>query len=193
MDIRDDQKTTDLKTIVQEITDRPGWLSGNSMSFIVNGTGQSIAESYDGDEDKAPLLTIQYTTEGSILVVPTPLNGTDVIPTPLNGTSTVVMQNVTATLSHDDIEIGKIVNWEQIIQLDENSVAAIEIPADAENIKVEQIRADGETAEIVLEEIFDAMLSDDTAAALNATGITTTAPLEMANMEGMTEPTRQTN
>ena len=39
-----DYSTPDLKTIVQEIVNRAGWASGNSMAFIVTGTGSRSAE-----------------------------------------------------------------------------------------------------------------------------------------------------
>ena len=52
------QRTPDLTTIVQEIVNRGGWSSGNAMAFVINGTGERTAESYDGDSAKAPVLTI---------------------------------------------------------------------------------------------------------------------------------------
>ena len=55
-----DQKTPDLKTIIQEIVNREGWASGNSLVFIVDGTGSRTAESYEGNSDEAPLLLINY-------------------------------------------------------------------------------------------------------------------------------------
>ncbi len=55
-----DQRTPDLSSIIQEIVDRGGWSSGNDMVLIVSGTGERTAESHDGDEDKAPLLHIEW-------------------------------------------------------------------------------------------------------------------------------------
>lgn len=55
-------QTPDLSAIAQEIVDRPGWSSGNSMVFIVSGSGRRNAEAYDGEADEAPLLIIQYQT-----------------------------------------------------------------------------------------------------------------------------------
>ena len=61
-----DQKTPDLKTIVQEIVNRSNWESGNSIVFIVNGTGKRTAESINGaiidhkDPTLSPLLSITY-------------------------------------------------------------------------------------------------------------------------------------
>ena len=57
------QQTPDIKTIVQEIVDRPGW-AGNAMVFLITGTGKRVAESHDGNlPDKAALLHVEYTTE----------------------------------------------------------------------------------------------------------------------------------
>ena len=57
-----DMKTTpDLTDIVQEIVDRGGWSSGNSMAFIFNdGSGKRTAHTYDSDPSKAPTLVIEY-------------------------------------------------------------------------------------------------------------------------------------
>ncbi len=57
------QQTPDLSIIVQEIVDRLGWSSGNAMVFIITGTGERTAESYDGSSSSAPLLHVEYTTE----------------------------------------------------------------------------------------------------------------------------------
>lgn len=59
-----DQRTPDLSSIVQEIMDRPGWSGGNSLVIIITGTGEWVAESYNGDPRGAPLLHVEYTTEG---------------------------------------------------------------------------------------------------------------------------------
>jgi len=61
--------TPDLKDIVQQIVDRPGWCGNNSMAFlfepdygqVLNGkTGPRIADSFDSDPTNAPLLKIEY-------------------------------------------------------------------------------------------------------------------------------------
>jgi hypothetical protein len=57
------QRTPDLEAIVQEIVNRPGWVSGNSLAIIVNGTGRRTAEAFDGVAAAAPLLHIEYTSE----------------------------------------------------------------------------------------------------------------------------------
>ncbi len=59
------QSTPDLSSIIQEITNRNGWVSGNSMAFVISGTGKSrTAYSYDGESSKAPLLHIEYSCVG---------------------------------------------------------------------------------------------------------------------------------
>jgi len=61
-----DQRTPDLMPIVQEIVDRPGWASGNSLVVIISGTGERVAESYEGDSAGAPLLHVEYTTSSGL-------------------------------------------------------------------------------------------------------------------------------
>jgi len=55
-----DQQTPDLAPILQEIADRPGWQSGNSLALLLSGSGKRTAESYDGDPSGAALLHIEY-------------------------------------------------------------------------------------------------------------------------------------
>ncbi|UTA48310.1 metallophosphoesterase [Simiduia sp. 21SJ11W-1] len=54
------QRTPNLKQLVQEVVSRNGWSSGNEMAFIITGSGERTAESYDGASNQAPLLTIEY-------------------------------------------------------------------------------------------------------------------------------------
>ncbi|UJS17547.1 MAG: hypothetical protein L3J17_00415 [Candidatus Jettenia sp.] len=54
------QQTPDISSIIQEIMDRPGWSSGNSVVVIFTGTGKRVAEAYDGNQAEAPLLHIEY-------------------------------------------------------------------------------------------------------------------------------------
>ena len=55
--------TDDITSIVQEIVNRGGWVSGNSMGFIIETTtGTRIAETADGDSSKSPRLSIVYQT-----------------------------------------------------------------------------------------------------------------------------------
>jgi len=66
------QLTPNLATIVQEIIDRPGWLSGNAMVIKTtdwpNATGTNKgmrhAESRDGESGSAPELRIDFSTGG---------------------------------------------------------------------------------------------------------------------------------
>ncbi len=43
-----DQKSANLKTIVQEIVSRSGWKAGNALALFVTGSGKRVAESYEG-------------------------------------------------------------------------------------------------------------------------------------------------
>ncbi|MEM7209676.1 MAG: chitobiase/beta-hexosaminidase C-terminal domain-containing protein, partial [Pseudomonadota bacterium] len=56
----EDQRTPDLSSIVQEIIDLPGWQENNNMVFVIGGTGERTAESYNGSASEAALLSIDY-------------------------------------------------------------------------------------------------------------------------------------
>ena len=55
-----DQRTPNLATVVQEIVNRSGWSSGNSIVMIITGAGERTAESYNGSSSKAPKLVVTY-------------------------------------------------------------------------------------------------------------------------------------
>ena len=55
-----DQRTPELMTVLQEVINRPGWLAGNFMSFLINGTGKRVARSYNSAAEKSALLHVEY-------------------------------------------------------------------------------------------------------------------------------------
>lgn len=59
-----DQRTPEMKAVIQEIVDRNGWASGNDMAIIITGTGERTAEAYDGTSSSAALLHVEYTVGG---------------------------------------------------------------------------------------------------------------------------------
>jgi hypothetical protein len=61
-------QSPDLAAIVQEVLDRPGWQPGNALVILITGSGQRVAESYDGakqhgDLGLAPRLYIEIGEE----------------------------------------------------------------------------------------------------------------------------------
>ena len=54
------QRTPDLAALIQEVIVQPGWQEGNALVFIISGSGQRVAESYDGDARGAPRLYIEF-------------------------------------------------------------------------------------------------------------------------------------
>ncbi|MEM9454541.1 MAG: hypothetical protein AAGF11_10205 [Myxococcota bacterium] len=61
----DNERTPDLDELVQEVVDLNGWQAGNDLVFIVTGNGRRTAESYDGSPSEAPLLHIEFSSDGS--------------------------------------------------------------------------------------------------------------------------------
>ncbi|MDA0729829.1 MAG: choice-of-anchor I family protein [Bacteroidetes bacterium] len=58
-----DQRTPDLASLVQHIVDSEGWAAGNAINFIITGTGEREAESFENDEadaSLAPKLVVSY-------------------------------------------------------------------------------------------------------------------------------------
>ena len=56
------QQTPNLSAIVQELVDREGWVAGNALVLIAEGTGRRTAVSWDGAPAQAPVLHLEYST-----------------------------------------------------------------------------------------------------------------------------------
>jgi len=101
-----DQQTPDLRSIIQEIVNRPGWIQNNSLVIIVSGTGRRVAESYEGDQVGAPLLHIDYTSGNSPQVL---------ISSPTDGASFNLGEEINFNATASDIEDGDLtanIAWE---------------------------------------------------------------------------------
>jgi hypothetical protein len=90
-----DQRTPNIAAVVQEIVNRSGWSSGNSLAVIITGSGERTAESFDGDESGAPLLHIEYSV---IPPTPTPTNTPE--PTATNTPSPTATSTPVATATN---------------------------------------------------------------------------------------------
>ena len=53
------QRTGDLKAVIQEIVNRPGWASGNALAIIISGSGHRTARSFESVPAGAALLHIE--------------------------------------------------------------------------------------------------------------------------------------
>jgi hypothetical protein len=72
-----DQQTPNIASIIQEIVSRSDWFEGNSLVIIITGTGERVAESYNGSNSGAPLLHVEYTTGPAANQAPTVGAGPD--------------------------------------------------------------------------------------------------------------------
>lgn len=54
------QRTPNLAPLIQELVNRPGWVSGNALTVLITGSGQRVARSFEGASSGAPLLHIEY-------------------------------------------------------------------------------------------------------------------------------------
>ncbi len=55
-----DQQTPELSSIIQSLVDKPGWMAGNNLCFIIEGFGLRLATSWDGNPDLAPKLVVDF-------------------------------------------------------------------------------------------------------------------------------------
>ena len=57
------QQSADIRSILQEIVNRPGYFPTSAVVFIIEGSGKRVAHSYNGNPQKAPKLCIEYTMQ----------------------------------------------------------------------------------------------------------------------------------
>ncbi len=55
------QQTPDISALIQAAVDQPDWKSGSHIVVVIKGSGRRTASSYDGEMNKAPLLSVLYT------------------------------------------------------------------------------------------------------------------------------------
>ncbi|MBN4081704.1 DUF1573 domain-containing protein, partial [bacterium AH-315-C07] len=92
-------KSPDIKSVIQEIVDRPGWNDGNDLVVFIDGNGTRTAESYNGEAQSAPILVVEYTPT-SFFVLP---NEEAVIQIDFSPTSTGVF-NDTLVITNNVVE-----------------------------------------------------------------------------------------
>ncbi|MGH7404527.1 MAG: DUF2341 domain-containing protein [Candidatus Methylomirabilales bacterium] len=63
-------QTPNLSAVIQEIVDRSGWASGNSLVIIVSGSGDRDAKTYENSSTQAALLHVDYGQSGSSTAAP---------------------------------------------------------------------------------------------------------------------------
>jgi PKD repeat protein len=54
------QRTPDLAPLIQEVVKQQNWSSGNSLVLIISGSGKRVADSYNGNQNGAPLLHVEF-------------------------------------------------------------------------------------------------------------------------------------
>ena len=72
------QRTSDLSAVVQEIVDRPGWVSGSALSLFLTALDTAstrVADSRNASPVNAPVLHIDYTPEVPIVTISSPADG----------------------------------------------------------------------------------------------------------------------
>lgn len=67
----DKQKSPDLKSLIQSVVNRSGWVSGNALAFQVSGTGKRVADAFEDSEasKRTAELTVTYLSgaDGSVV------------------------------------------------------------------------------------------------------------------------------
>lgn len=120
----------DISDVVQELTSRNGWVSGNDLAILIEGSyGCRNAYSYDGSSSYAPKLYVEYTTSpgltlnnasiGTYQLIGIDANGcTDTVSytlqqaTPMSLTASIV--DATGTVTSCNLDMSNLSNGEEI-------------------------------------------------------------------------------
>ncbi|GAA4112138.1 hypothetical protein GCM10022393_10380 [Aquimarina addita] len=129
-----EQQTSDIKELLQLIIDKNDWTPGNSMAFMIEGTGVSltstdakrVGDSYDSSPEYAPSLVYTYTYSPKTLSI----NNTNVksnfeiYPNPFDMTLHI---NIPEGFTNFDVAIynvrGKMVYNQHLLSTNENDTA----------------------------------------------------------------------
>ena len=97
-----EQRTSDLTSVVQEIVNRAGWVSSNSLALIITGTGLRDAESFEANAAAAAVLHLEFANVGGNQPP------TASISAPADGSSFTVGDNISFTGTGTDPEDGDV-------------------------------------------------------------------------------------
>jgi hypothetical protein len=86
------QRTAEIRTIIQELVDRPGWSSGNAMAIIITGTGKRAARTQEVHPASAALLHIEYAAPVPSVAAASPPDVTGGAPAPVPVRSVAALQ-----------------------------------------------------------------------------------------------------
>jgi YVTN family beta-propeller protein len=56
----ENERTADLAPILQEIVDQPGWTEGNALAFLLTGSGERVATTYNAAPGSSATLHVEY-------------------------------------------------------------------------------------------------------------------------------------
>ena len=97
------QRTSDIRNIIQEIVNRSGWKANNALSIFITGTGKRVAESFEGATSGAAGHDITQSATISITyVIPTTIS------VRVNASSDDAEENVTTgaiDMTSSDLEL----------------------------------------------------------------------------------------
>jgi beta-lactam-binding protein with PASTA domain len=104
-----DQASADVSPILNELIARGDWSAGNAVAFVITGTGERVAASFNASPDPTTTLHLEYVTEPSGNTAPSvaitaPASGTTVVE------GTVVNFTGTATDAEDG-DLGSALAW----------------------------------------------------------------------------------
>lgn len=97
-----DQRTPELKTLIQPLMFQSGWNPGNAMAFFIKGSGTREVEAYEDDPTKVAELVVTYSgglptgiaeerKNSSVMAYPNPFNNSFHISVELADASDIVI------------------------------------------------------------------------------------------------------
>lgn len=106
------QRTPELKTIVQEIINQGGYIAGNAISLFIEDTGQNnfkrTAESFDGSNAEAPEIYVTYKIPVVASPVTTVFSKSVLVSASSDDSEENTVGGPTGTTNSSDLEIGSI-------------------------------------------------------------------------------------
>lgn len=136
-----DQTTPNLKSIVQELVNKPDWEVSSPMTFIFEGSGYRVGETADGDSLNAAVLSVTYMASQDLPII----NFVDIVDTIVCDKNDIIQLKAIALFPSSSIDEIEFKNGNSSLGTFTNNPAQINAPTSvAGNFTIKVVAEDNQ-------------------------------------------------
>ena len=95
----------DISGVLQQVVDREGWCGDSNLAFVIDGSGQRDAKSYERSSTQAPLLRVSYDPSSIPFATSNCSHTLDTRVTDADDDAEMVLDSTRMRLTSDDLEM----------------------------------------------------------------------------------------